>query len=72
MFPPGLARLATWPVSGARAILWGDGTGGTQTYPQVLPPLNQDITVQVFGRIPAGQDVSAGVYTNTVTVTIFF
>ena len=77
-FNPRLLRQGSQTLSynlyldGARAVLWGDGTGGTQTYTQLLPPLSQDITVQVFGRIPAGQDVSAGVYTNTVTVTIFF
>jgi spore coat protein U-like protein len=26
----------------------------------------------VYGRIPAGQDVSSGVYSTTVTATIFF
>ena len=59
-------------LDSTRATIWGDGTGGTQTYTQVLPLPNQNINVSVYGRIPALQDVSAGSYTNTVTATIFF
>ncbi len=55
-----------------RSTIWGDGTGGTQAYTQSNPQLNRDIRVDVFGRIPAGQDVTAGSYTATVTATIFF
>lgn len=55
-----------------RSTIWGDGTGGSQTYTRSNPPLNQNINVNVFGRIPAGQDVSAGSYGATVTATIFF
>jgi hypothetical protein len=54
------------------AVFWGDGTGGTQAYTQSNPQLNRNIRVDVFGRIPAGQDVTAGSYTATVTATIFF
>ena len=50
----------------------GDGTGGTQTYSRANPPNGQNINLSVFGRIPAGQDVSAGTYSATVTATIFF
>lgn len=56
----------------ARTTIWGDGTGGSQTYTRSNPPVNQNINVNVFGRIPAGQDVSAGSYSATVTATIFF
>ena len=59
-------------LDSTRSTIWGDGTGGTQTYTRALPPLNQNINVNVFGRIPAGQDVSAGSYSATVTATIFF
>jgi spore coat protein U-like protein len=55
-----------------RSTIWGDGTGGTQAYTQSNPQLNRNIRVDVFGRIPAGQDVTAGSYTATVTATIFF
>lgn len=59
-------------LDSTRSTIWGDGTGGSDTYTRILPPLNQDIIVSVYGRIPAGQDVSAGSYTGTVTATIFF
>jgi len=59
-------------LDSTRSTIWGDGTGGTSTYTRTLPPLNQNINVNVFGRIPAGQDVSAGPYNATVTATIFF
>jgi len=59
-------------LDSTRSTIWGDGTGGTQTYSQANPQANQNINVSVFGRIPPGQDVSAGGYTATVTATIFF
>jgi spore coat protein U-like protein len=59
-------------LDSTRTTIWGDGTGGSQTYTRSNPPLNQNINLNVFGRIPAGQDVSAGSYGATVTATIFF
>lgn len=59
-------------LDSTRTTIWGDGTGGSQTYTRSNPPPNQNINVNVFGRIPAGQDVSAGSYSATVTATIFF
>ncbi|MGH7702244.1 MAG: Csu type fimbrial protein [Gemmatimonadales bacterium] len=59
-------------LDSTRSTIWGDGTGGTQAYTRVNPPANSNINVNVFGRIPVGQDVSAGSYTATVTATIFF
>lgn len=59
-------------LDSTRSTIWGDGTGGTQVYSQTSPQLGQSINVSVFGRIPAGQDVSAGTYSATVTATIFF
>ena len=56
----------------ARTTIWGDGTGGTQVYSDANPPNNQNVTVNIFGRIPAGQDVTAGSYANTITATINF
>ncbi|HWP56552.1 MAG TPA: spore coat U domain-containing protein [Candidatus Acidoferrales bacterium] len=59
-------------LDAARTLIWGDGSGGTTVHSNPAPPRNQNVTVTVFGRIPAGQDVSAGTYTNTVTATIDF
>lgn len=56
----------------ARTSIWGDGTGGTQVYSDPRTPRNQNVPLTVYGRIPAGQDVSVGTYTNTVTATINF
>ncbi|TMA59685.1 MAG: spore coat protein U domain-containing protein [Deltaproteobacteria bacterium] len=53
-------------------IIWGDGTSGTQTFFVSNPPNNQNTSVPLFGRIPAGQGTSSGPYSNTVTVTINF
>lgn len=59
-------------LDSTRATIWGDTTGGTQIYSRANPPPNRNINVSVYGRIPAGQDVSAGPYSATVTATIFF
>ena len=59
-------------LDAARSTIWGDGTGGTQVYTDTSTRRNQNVTVTVFGRIPATQDVSVGTYTNTVTATINF
>lgn len=50
--------------------VWGDGSGGTTTYYIKNPPNNQDVTLVVFGRITAAQDVGVGNYTDTVMVTL--
>ena len=56
----------------ARTVIWGDGTGGTQAYTLGNPPNSQDISVPIFGRISAGQNVSVGNYSDTITVTLIF
>jgi spore coat protein U-like protein len=57
-------------LDAARTIIWGDGSSGTQMHIEVNPPLNQDVTLTMFARIPASQDVSAGSYSDSVTVTV--
>jgi spore coat protein U-like protein len=59
-------------LDAARTSVWGDGTGGTSTYTDANPPNNQNVTVPIYGRIPAGQDVCAGLYSDTVLATINF
>jgi spore coat protein U-like protein len=56
-------------LDAARTNIWGDDTFGS-VYTQNNVPKNTSINVTVYGRIPAGQDVSAGSYTDTVTLTI--
>ncbi|MBI1873419.1 MAG: spore coat protein U domain-containing protein [Acidobacteria bacterium] len=59
-------------LDAARSTIWGDGTSGTGTYSQTNVPKNTTLTVTVYGRVPNGQDVSAGSYGDSVTVTILF
>ena len=60
-------------LDAARTTIWGDGTGGTQTFFNHNPQgNNRDIVIPIYGRVPAGQDVGAGTYTNTVTATVQF
>lgn len=56
----------------ARTTIWGDGTGGTSVYTNSNPPNNSNVSLTVYGRIPALQDVSAGNYTDTVSAVINF
>ena len=56
----------------ARTTIWGDGTGSTATYTQAGVPNNTAQNLTIYARIPAAQDVSAGTYTDSVTVTIDF
>jgi spore coat protein U-like protein len=57
-------------LDASRSVIWGDGSGGSQMEIVGNPPNNQDHPVTIFARIPAGQDVSAGSYTDTVSVTV--
>lgn len=52
----------------ARANNWGN-TAGTDTPPATTAPV-LPTTLTVYGRIPAGQNIPAGGYTDTVTVTV--
>lgn len=51
--------------------IWGDGTGGTQMF-SATSSNNQTMNLPIFGRMPAGQDVSVGIYTDTIIATINF
>ena len=54
-----------------RTQIWGDGTSGTSHYTGTAPTL-QNVTLTIYGRIPAGKNVTAGSYTDTVVATIIF
>jgi spore coat protein U-like protein len=53
-----------------RTIVWGDGTGGSSPASGSGSGAAQPLTV--YGRIPSGQTVPTGTYTDTITVTITF
>lgn len=59
-------------LNSSRTTIWGDGTGGTSTYTNALPPNNSAVNVTIYARIPANQDVRAGSYSDNVTATINF
>jgi spore coat protein U-like protein len=60
-------------LDAARTVIWGDGSSGTQNFFVRNPqPNNRDISVPIYGRVPAGQAPTVGNYSNTVTVTINF
>ena len=54
-----------------RTVVWGDGSGGTMTVRGAFA-LPGAIDHTVYGRVSAGQNVGAGAYTDTITVTINF
>lgn len=59
-------------LNAGRTTVWGDGTGGSGIYSRANPPNNNNVTVTIYGRIPAGQDVSAGSFDDTISATINF
>lgn len=58
--------------STAYTSVWGDGTGGTQTRSYPGSSTVRTATGTGYGRIPAGQYVAAGSYTDTITVTVTY
>ena len=59
-------------LDASRTTIWGDGTSGTSVYQIGNPPNNTNVNLTVYGRVPAGQDVSAGTFSDTVTAVINF
>ena len=59
------------------AVVWGDGTGSTTTITGTMK-LNktsnpsQTVKQNVYGQIPALQDVAVGSYVDNITVTVTF
>jgi len=57
----------------AQTIIWGNGSGGTQTYFIKNPqPNNREIRVPIYGSVLPGQNVTVGNYSDTLTLTIDF
>jgi len=59
-------------TNSARTTIWGDGTAGTSTMISNNVRKGTPVTLNVFGRIPAGQDVGVGSYSEILTVTIAY
>lgn len=60
-------NLFTAPSMGT---VWGDGSAGTSTAMLRKVNRNRPATATIYGRIPPGQNVSVGAYTDSLTVTI--
>jgi spore coat protein U-like protein len=60
-------------TTSARNIVWGDGFGGSVTV-TLTGGVNsggvRSYTRSVFGRVPASQNVAAGSYSDTITLTV--
>jgi len=59
-------------LDASRTSIWGDGTSGTSVHQGGDPPNNTNVNVTVYGRVWAGQDVSAGSFSDSVTAVINF
>jgi spore coat protein U-like protein len=56
-----------------RAQVWGNGTGGSVSVSQTFSGLLAiDRSLTIYGRIPAGQNVPAGTYSDTILVTVTY
>jgi spore coat protein U-like protein len=53
----------------ARTQIWGDFTAGTTIR---FAAAGSSVAMSVYGRVPSLQNVNAGSYIDTVTVTFFF
>jgi len=60
----------------AYTLLWGDGTGGSQTGSARLRlrrrSPTQSVTAPIYGRIPALQSPAAGTFADTLIVTVTY
>jgi spore coat protein U-like protein len=57
----------------SRTVVWGDGTGGSQTIGVKKPSAGQqNFTLPIYGRVFPQQSVGAGSYRDDVLVTIVF
>lgn len=54
-------------TEGSRSIVWGDGAGF-----DLVSATGTGVDLTVFGRIPARQNIPAGTYVDTITVTISY
>jgi hypothetical protein len=59
-------------LDAARTTIWGDNTGGSSHYGPINPPNNTNVNLTIYGRITAGQDVSAGLHTDSIVGTVNF
>lgn len=56
-------------IDAGATVIWGDGVAGGETL-ELKNMKKKTATLQVYGRLPAGQDVGVGTYSDSVTVFI--
>lgn len=56
-------------IDAARTQIWGDGTAGSSLR-TLVPVNNAPTTLEIFGCIPTRQFVPAGIYSDTIVVTL--
>lgn len=58
-------------LDAAGTMVWGDGSGGSQAYRDPAPPPDTNVSVPIYGRVPARQrQVHVGVVDDSLVVTI--
>lgn len=56
-------------LDAAGTMIWGDGTGGSQVYRDPAPPPDTNVSIPVYGRIPAQQrSAHVGFYDDKLSV----
>ncbi len=56
----------------SRTQIWGNGTQGTYTTTNIIWYGGGSFTRTIYGRIPGGQDVGVGNYSDLLVITINF
>lgn len=59
-------------LDAAHTQVWGDGTEATEYHIDADPPDGTPVSVTIYGRVPARQDVPAGAYADSVVATVNF
>lgn len=56
-------------IDSSRTTIWGDGTGGSSVVTAIV---SKDTVFNsiVYSSVPAGQNVSAGIYSDALTATV--
>ena len=55
-----------------RTVVWGNGSAGTMAYSAACCAVGKFAILNMYGRIPPGQDVLAGNYTDVLLMSIEF
>ena len=50
-----------------RTIVWGDGISGS-----TVSASGTSVDLSIYGRVPAGQNVAAGVYSDSIVITVSY